>query len=81
MARITSKSRSPGEPAVRQMRGPGMNRGLKKPRHGQFSESEPATKRSRAMIAAEGGSSSGPRNDYKKPEARSYLSQNLWRGN
>lgn len=37
-----------GEPAVRQMRGPGMNKGLKKPRYGQFpkgdaSESRPTS--------------------------------------
>lgn len=36
MAKVTSKSRSSGGGAVRQTRGPGMNLGLKKPRHGKF---------------------------------------------
>jgi hypothetical protein len=76
--KITDKSSSPGEPAVRQQRGPGMNRGLKKPRHGQFKEPEAATKRSRAMIAAEGGTSGSQRSDYKKAGSGSYLSGNLW---
>jgi hypothetical protein len=73
MARITTKSRSAGEPQVRQMRGPGMNKGLKKPRHGQFANPD-AEERSRSGGAR---GSSGSQNDYSK--GSSYLSRNLWR--
>jgi hypothetical protein len=64
------------KPAVRQMRGPGMNKGLKKPRHGQFKDPEPA-KKSSAPRGAEPQSSSGERKDYSK--GSSYLSGNLWK--
>jgi len=75
MARITGKSRPAIQPKVRQMRGPGMNKGLKKPRHGQFArpESDDKTPAS-ARVAGTQGSSS---NDYSK--GTSYLSKNLWR--
>ena len=38
MVKITGKSKSAIEPAVRQTRGPGMNLGLKKFRFGKFSK-------------------------------------------
>ena len=50
MKKVTTKSKSFGEPAVRQKRGPGMNLGLKKPRYGKFpdpmKEDKPASKKS-----------------------------------
>ena len=55
--------------AVRQMRGPGMNKGLKKPRHGKFSGT--------SKSPSAGGNSSARRNDYKKGSAGSYLSPDL----
>ena len=64
------------KPVVRQMRGPGMNKGLKKPRHGQFKDPEPA-KKSSAMMRAESQGSSGERKDYSK--GKSYLSSNIWK--
>ena len=63
------------KPAVRQMRGPGMNKGLKKPRHGQFAQSG-AAKTSKPLTDAQGGSRDGS-NNYKKARAKSYLSENL----
>lgn len=72
------------KPAVRQMRGPGMNKGLKKPRHGQVKKPEPL-KKSRSSTSAESGSSSGSssgqRKDYKKNSSSSYLSKTVWGGN
>ena len=63
------------KPAVRQMRGPGMNKGLKKPRHGQFKGPEAAKKSS--AVSAEAPGSTGERKDYSK--STSYLSRNIWR--
>jgi hypothetical protein len=65
------------KPVVRQMRGPGMNKGLKKPRHGQFKDPEPAAKKSAAMRSAEAQGSSGERKNYSK--GSSYLSGNIWK--
>jgi hypothetical protein len=61
---------------VRQMRGPGMNKGLKKPRHG-FTAAQPKP--------AKKSSGSSERKDYKKGSMNtSLLSQELaigrWRG-
>lgn len=61
------------KPAVRQMRGPGMNKGLKKPRHGQFSAPKP-TKSSTPKPAGDASSSS--KKSYKK--GTSYLSKNIF---
>jgi hypothetical protein len=75
MSKVTTKSKARGEPAVRQMRGPGMNKGLKKPRHGQFTTPD-ATKASQRVESA--GSEGSSRNDYSKGSS-SYLSGNIWK--
>jgi hypothetical protein len=75
MVKVTTKSKSSSSSAVRQMRGPGMNKGLKKPRHGQFTASEPTKASQRADRAGPEGSS---RNDYSKGSS-SYLSSTLWK--
>ena len=62
------------KPAVRQMRGPGMNKGLKKPRHGQFNVPKPTKASQRVERAGSEGSS---RTDYSK-NGPSYLSENVW---
>lgn len=62
------------KPAVRQMRGPGMNKGLKKPRHAQFNV-PPPSKTSSAVENAGARGSSKP--DYSK-NGPSYLSKNVW---
>lgn len=62
------------KPVVRQMRGPGMNKGLKKPRHGHIKKPEPIGKQSRAAAGATPGNPS--RNDYSK---KTYLSSNVWK--
>lgn len=36
-------------PKIRQMRGPGMNKGLKKPRHGKFPKPETEEKKARDL--------------------------------
>jgi hypothetical protein len=61
-----------GGAAVRQQRGPGMNRGLKKPRFGRFPN--PDTERPARSTASRGSRSS---NDYSKNRGGSYLSRNL----
>lgn len=58
-----------GPPAVRQMRGPGMNKGLKKPRHGQFPKG--GSTESRSTPTPSGGKKRAP---TEKP---SYLSKTL----
>jgi hypothetical protein len=68
MKKVTSKTGG-REPAVRQMRGPGMNKGLKKPRHGQFPNPDAEQSRS---------SSAGPKGKQLTPtEKPSYLSATL----
>lgn len=64
------------KPAVRQMRGPGMNKGLKKPRYGTIKKPQP-TKSSSANTPAGSPGSSGERKDYSK--GSSYLSKNIWK--
>ncbi|HEY7822212.1 MAG TPA: hypothetical protein VIG24_05245, partial [Acidimicrobiia bacterium] len=59
------------KPAVRQMRGPGMNKGLKKPRHGKFPKPETKKPASGTVSAR----SSESRNDYSK--GPSYLSGSI----
>lgn len=61
------------KPVVRQMRGPGMNKGLKKPRHGHIKKPEPLKTPGRSGPQ----SSSRDLKDYSK--GTSYLSKNLWR--
>lgn len=75
MSKVTTKSKPRGGAPVRQMRGPGMNKGLKKPRHGQFKDPEPTKASQRVERAGSEGSSS---NDYSK-NSSSYLSRNLWK--
>jgi hypothetical protein len=55
-----------GGPAVRQMRGPGMNKGLKKPRHGKFANPD-----------AEKSRPSSTKKQLTPAEKPSYLSQTL----
>lgn len=55
---------------VRQMRGPGMNKGLKKPRHAKFPNTN-------AKSPSTGARSSGSRSDYKKGATGSYISTEL----
>ena len=79
MTRDLTKTRSRGEPAVRQFRGPGMNKGLKKPRHGKFANpdsesSSGASKSSGAVSRAPGAS----HNDYSK-SGPLYIGANVWR--
>lgn len=64
------------KPAVRQMRGPGMNKGLKKPRHAKFPKAD-AKKSSSVVDTAGSAGSSGDRKDYSK--GNSYLSRNVWK--
>lgn len=81
------------KPVVRQMRGPGMNKGLKKPRHGKFpnpdSEKGPSGGSRAAKAAAPSvAPSAAPfadRNNYSKGTPKkdpggtqSYLSKNVW---
>lgn len=54
--------------AVRQMRGPGMNKGLKKPRRNKFPNT--SDKPSKSSPAARS-------NDYKKAGQNSYISSEL----
>lgn len=58
------------KPAVRQMRGPGMNKGLKKPRYGKFSKAETG-----AGSATPSRTSSAK--ELTPSEKPSYLSQTL----
>jgi hypothetical protein len=62
---LTKTPKPKGGPAVRQVRGPGMNKGLKKPRYGKFAK--PDAEKSQS-------SSSKPLTPTEKP---SYLSKTL----
>ena len=67
------------KPVVRQMRGPGMNKGLKKPRHGTIKK-VPETKSSKAahLDAARGSTRSQvDQTDYSK-KSGSYLAAAFW---
>lgn len=75
---------------IRQMRGPGMNKGLKKPRHGKFSDtssaSAPRTKDSTPVAPGSLRSPNAgvtPRGNSNKPRiprgnGPTYLSPNVW---
>lgn len=77
MAGLKSPKPPGGGPTVRQMRGPGMNKGLKKPRHGKFSTAETGQSGG-PSVPRPGQSPSDPsRNDYSK--GKSYLSKRIWK--
>lgn len=66
------------KPVLRQMRGPGMNKGLKKPRHAKFSDPETTSGKS---YGASGGPVSGGRSYGKAARydtgKTSYLSTTI----
>lgn len=65
------------KPAIRQVKGPGMNLGLKKPRKGYIPKPKPykPSKEAKAAMATESGSylPGGQRGKPKKGKSPSYL--------
>jgi len=65
--KATKPPRVGGGPLVRQMRGPGMNKGLKKPRHGTF-------------FSGDGEEQTSSNKKSSKGSTSSYLSDTLTSG-